>query len=167
MKCVEKPVQPDTAADLTGKIVWKVVKTPAARKLGIAVVREALKDWSGDSKLKARMSTTVKQVVDQVLSSKAEVPEKIADDVAYAESFRPLFRELIEHIDFGEIKESADFHRDKIAAVVKMANEEMWRSVRARPRLPPQRGSRLPPVWARFCLSPDFRCPFPVVRNPG
>jgi hypothetical protein len=127
MNCVEKPVQTDTAADLTGKIVWKVAKTPAARKLVIAVVREALKDWSGVSKLKARMSATVEQVVDQVLSSKAEVPDKIVGDVDYAESLRPLIRELIEHIDFGEIKESADFHKDNIASVVKMANEEMWR----------------------------------------
>jgi len=127
MNCVEKPVQTDTAADLTGKIVWKVAKTPAARKLVIAVVREALKDWSGVSKLKARMSATVEQVVDQVLSSKAEVPDKIVGDVDYAESLRPFIRELIEHIDFGEIKESADFHKDNIASVVKMANEEMWR----------------------------------------
>ena len=127
MNCVQKPIQPDTAAGVTGKIVWKVAKTPAARKLVIAVVREALKDWSGDSKLKARMSATVEQVVDQVLSSKAEVPGKIASDADYAESLRPLIRELIEHIDFGEIKESADFHKDNITAVVKMANEEMWR----------------------------------------
>ncbi|MGB5218908.1 MAG: hypothetical protein WBN66_11495 [Smithella sp.] len=127
MNCVEKSVQPDTAADVTGKIVWKVAKTPAARKLVIAVVREALKDWSGNSKLKARMSATVEQVVDQVLSSKTEAPGKIDSDADYAEALRPLIRELIEHIDFGEIKESADFHKDNIAAVVRMANEEMWR----------------------------------------
>ena len=91
MNCVEKPVQPDTAADLTGKIVWKVAKTPTARKLVIAVVREALKDWSGDSKLKARMSATVEKVVDQVLSSEGESANKIAGDVDYAESLRPCF----------------------------------------------------------------------------
>lgn len=127
MNRVEKPVESKTAADVTGKIVWKAAKTPAARKLVMAVVREALKDWSGDSKLKARMSVTVAQAVDRVLSSKADVPEKISGDADYAESLRPLTRELIEHIDFGEIKESADFHKDNIAAVVKMANEEMWR----------------------------------------
>jgi hypothetical protein len=127
MNCVEKSVQPDTAADVTGKIVWKVAKTPAARKLVIAVVREALKDWSGDSRLKARMSATVEQVVDQVLSSKAEVPGMIVSDADYAETLRPVVRELIESIDFGELKEAADFHKDNIAAVVRMANEEMWR----------------------------------------
>lgn len=127
MNCVEKSVQPDTAADVTGKIVWKVAKTPAARKLVIAVVREALKDWSGDSRLKARMSATVEQVVDQVLSSKAEMPGRIASDADYAETLRPAVRELIESIDFGELKEAADLHKDNIAAVVRMANEEMWR----------------------------------------
>jgi len=127
VNCVEKPIQPETAADLTGKIVWKVAKTPAARKLVIAVVREALKDWSGDSKLKARMSATVEQVVDQVLSSKAEVPDKIAGEADYAESLRPLVRELIEHIDFGDVKMAVDGSLDDVTAVVRMANEEMWR----------------------------------------
>lgn len=127
MNCVEKPVQPDTAADVTGKIVWKVAKTPAARKLVIAVVREALKDWSGDSLLKARMSATVEKIVDDVLSSRGGGESRISGDVDYAESLRPVVRELIEGIDFGELKEAADFHKDNIAAVVKMANEEMWR----------------------------------------
>jgi hypothetical protein len=127
MNCVERPIQPDTAADLTGKIVWKVVKTPAARKLVISIVRAALKDWSGDSKLKARMSATVEKVVDQVLSSQGEAQDKIADDADYAESLRPVVRELIEHIDFGEVKTAVDSSRDDITAVIRMANEEMWR----------------------------------------
>ncbi len=113
MKCVEKPVQPDTAADMTGKIVWKVVKTPAARKLVIAIVHEALKDWSGDSKLKARMSANVEKIVDQVSVLESETPNKIAGDVDYAENLRPLFRELIEHIDFGEIKKPRTSHQDR------------------------------------------------------
>ena len=127
MNCVEKHVQPGTAADVTGKIVWKVIKTPAARKLVISVVHEALKDWSGDSMFKARMSVTVEKAVDQVLSSGDKAYNNNAPNVDYAENLRPLFRELIEHIDFGEIKESADFHRDNIASVIRMANEEMWR----------------------------------------
>jgi hypothetical protein len=127
MNGVEKPVQPDTAAGVTGKIVWKVAKTPAARKLVIAVVREALKDWSGDSKLKARMSATVEKVVDQVLSSEGEAANKLAGEADHAECLRPLIRELIEHIDFGEVKMAMDGSRDDITAVVRMANEEMWR----------------------------------------
>ena len=127
MNCVEKPVQPDTAADVTGKILWKVAKTPAAKKLVIAVVREALKDWSGDSKLKARMSAAVEKVVDQVLSSEGQSANKIAGNADYAESLRPIFRELIEHIDFGEIKEAVDGSREDVTAIMRMANEEMWR----------------------------------------
>ena len=127
MKCVEKPVQPDTAADVTGKIVWKVAKTPAVRKLVKSIVREALKDWSGDSKVKARMSATVEKVVDKFLSSEGVAQNKLAEDADYAESLRPIVRELIEHIDFGEVKTAVDGSREDITAVMRMANEEMWR----------------------------------------
>jgi hypothetical protein len=127
MNGVEKPIQTDTAAGITGKIVWKVVKTPAARKLVTSIVREALKDWSQDSKLKARMSMTVEKAVENVLSSPGEDQNKAAGDADYAESLRPVFRELIEHIDFGEIKTAVDNSRDDITAVMRMANEEMWR----------------------------------------
>ena len=127
MKRVEKPVQTDTAADIMGRIVWKVAKTPSAKKLVISIVREALKDWSGGSKYKARMSVTVEKVVDKFLSSQREAPYKIAGDADSAESLRPIFRELIEHIDFGEIKEAVDSSSDDITAVMRMANEEMWR----------------------------------------
>jgi hypothetical protein len=127
MKCVEKPVQPDTVADMTGMVVWKIVKTPAVRTLVMSVVHAALKDWSGDSKLKMRMSANVEKIVDKVLSSKGEDEKKIAGDLDYAEILRPGFRELIEHIDFGEIKESVDGSREDVTAIVRMANEEMWR----------------------------------------
>ena len=127
MKCIEKPVQPDTAADITGKIVWKVAKTPAVRKLVKSIVREALKDWSGNSKVKARMSVTVEKMVDKFLSSEGVAQNKIAEDADSAESLRPIVRELIEHIDFGEVKTAVDSSREDITAVMKMANEEMWR----------------------------------------
>ena len=127
MKCVEKSVQPDTFTNMMGMVVWKVVKTPAVRKLVTSIVHAALKEWSGESKLKMRISANVEKIVDKVLSSKGEAENKIAGDVDYAEILRPGFRELIEHIDFGEIKEAMDCSQDDIAAVVRMANEEMWR----------------------------------------
>ena len=127
MKCVEKPVQQDTVTDMTGMVVWKIVKTPAARKLVMSIVHAALQDWSGDSKLKMRMSANVEKIFDDVLSTKEKGETKIDGDVDYAEILRPGFRELIEKIDFGELKEAMDCSQDDITAVVKMANEEMWR----------------------------------------
>ena len=127
MNCAEKPVQTDSVADLTGKMVWKVAKTPAAKKIVMAAVHEALRDWSGESKLKAHMSANVEKMVDNVLSRRDQDESRNSEDADYAESLRPIVRQLIEHIDFGEIKESADFHRDNIGAVVKMVNEEFWR----------------------------------------
>jgi hypothetical protein len=127
MKCVEKPAQPGTVADMTGMVVWTVVKTPAVRKLVMSIVHAALQDWSGDSKLKMRMSANVEKIFDEVLSSKDKAGIKIDGDVDYAEILRPGFRELIENIDFGEIKETVDCSRDDITAIAKMVNEEMWR----------------------------------------
>jgi hypothetical protein len=126
MKCVEKPVQSDTVADMTGMVVWKIVKTPAVRKLVTSIVHAALQDWSGDSKLREHMSTNVEKIIDNVLSSKGEAENKIAGDMNYAEILRPGFRELIEHIDFGEIKEALDCSSEDVTAIVRMANEELW-----------------------------------------
>jgi len=110
-----------------GEMIWKVVKTPAARNLVMSVVHAALKDWSGDSKFREHMSANVEKIIDNVLSRSDQDESRNTDDVSYAESLRPAVRQLIEHIDFGEIKEAADFHRDNIEAVMKMANEELWR----------------------------------------
>lgn len=126
MNDVEKPVQSDNATKVMGEIIWRVAKNPPARKLVMSVVHAALKDWSGDSKLKAHMSAKVETIVDNVLSRKREDENNNTDDVSYAESLRPMVRQLIENIDFGEVKEAADFHRENIAAVVRMANEELW-----------------------------------------
>jgi hypothetical protein len=92
----------------------------------MSIVHAALKDWSGDSKLKMRMSANVEKIFDEVLSTKDKTENKIAGDLDYAEILRPGFREIIENIDFGELKEALDCSQDDIAAVVKMANEEMW-----------------------------------------
>jgi len=127
MNDVEKPVQPDANANVMGEMIWKVVKTPAARNLVMSVVHAALKDWSGDSKFREHMSANVEKIIDNVLSRSDQDESRNTDDVSYAESLRPAVRQLIEHIDFGEIKEAADFHRDNIEAVMKMANEELWR----------------------------------------
>jgi hypothetical protein len=127
MKSVEKTVQPGTVADMTGMVVWRIVKTPAIRKLVISIVHAALKDWSGDSKLKMRMSANVEKIFNEVLSAQGKTENTLTGDVDYAEILRPGFRELIENIDFGEIKETVDGSRDDITAIAKMVNEEMWR----------------------------------------
>jgi hypothetical protein len=72
------------------------------------------------------MSANVEKIFDEVLSTKDKTENKIAGDLDYAEILRPGFREIIENIDFGELKEALDCSQDDIAAVVKMANEEMW-----------------------------------------
>jgi hypothetical protein len=127
MKSVEKTVQPGTVADMTGMVVWTVVKTPAVRKLVMSIVHAALQDWSGDSKLKMRMSANVEKIFNEVLSAKSKTENTLTGDVDYAEILRPGFRELIENIDFGEVKEAVDCSRDDITAIAKMVNEEMWR----------------------------------------
>jgi hypothetical protein len=127
MKCVEKSIQPESVADMTGMVVWRIVKTPAARKLIMSIVHAALQDWSGDSKLKMRMSANVEKIFNEVLSAKGKTENTLTGDVDYAEILRPGFREIIENIDFGELKEALDCSQDDITAVVKMANEEMWR----------------------------------------
>jgi hypothetical protein len=47
--------------------------------------------------------------------------------VIVSEKSRENFRNFIEAVDFGEIKEAVDGSSENFTAMVKMANEEMWR----------------------------------------
>lgn len=127
MSDIEKQVQTDPTAKVVGEIIWRVAKTPPAKTLVMSVVRAALKDWSGDSKFREHLSSNVEKTIDNVLSMRQDGEGKTAEDLSYAESLRPIVRDLIEHIDFGEIKEAADFHRENIGTAVAMINEELWR----------------------------------------
>lgn len=125
MSDVEKQVQTDPTAKVLGEIIWRVAKTPPAKSLVMSVVRAALKDWSCNSRFREHISANLEKTIDTVLSRRVD-ENKNADDVSYAEGLRPIVRDLIEHIDFGEVKEAADFHRENIAAAVMMINEELW-----------------------------------------
>lgn len=127
MSDIEKQVQTDPTSKVLGEIIWRIAKTPPARSLVMSVVRAALKDWSGESRFREHLSANVEKTIDKVLSMGQDGESKTADDVSYAESLRPIVRDLIEHIDFGEIKEAADFHRENIGTAVAMINEELWR----------------------------------------
>ena len=123
MSDVEKQVPTDPTAKVVGEIIWRVAKTPPAKSLVMSVVRAALKDWSGDSRFREQISANLEKTVDHVLSKRVEA----AEEVSYTESLRPIVRDLIENIDFGEIKEAADFHKENIGDAVAMINEEFWR----------------------------------------
>ncbi len=127
MNDVEKQIQTDPAAKVIGEIIWRFAKTPPARNLVMSVVRAALKDWSGDSRFREHISANLEKTIDNVLSQRGNNENKIAGDASYAESLRPIVRDLVENIDFGEIKEAADFHKENIGAAVMMINEELWR----------------------------------------
>jgi len=127
MSNTEKQVQTDPTAKVLGEIIWRVVKTTPAKSLVMSVVRAALKDWSGDSRFREHISASVEKTIDSVLSRRITDKYQVDENESYAESLRPIVRDLIENIDFGEIKEAADFHQENIAAAVTMINEEFWR----------------------------------------
>jgi hypothetical protein len=126
MSDIEKQVQTDPTAKVLGEIMWRVIKIPPAKNLVMSVVHAALKDWSGDSKFREHLSADLEKTIDKVLSMGRD-ESTIAKDASYAESLRPIVRNLIENIDFGDIKDAAGFHRENIGAAVMMINEELWR----------------------------------------
>ena len=127
MSDIAKQVQPDPTTKVLGEIIWRVAKIPPAKNLVMSVVHAALKDWSGDSKFREHISADLEKTIDNVLSMGKDEESKIAEDVSYAESLRPIVRDLIENIDFGEIKDATNFHRENIGDAVMMINEEFWR----------------------------------------
>jgi len=124
---VETQVQTDPTAKVMGEIIWRIAKTPPAKNLVMSVVRAALKDWSGDSRFKVHISANVEKTINNVLSQGGNDGNIITENTSYAESLRPIVRELVENIDFGEVKEAAEFHRENIGDAVAMINEELWR----------------------------------------
>ncbi|MCX5849836.1 MAG: hypothetical protein NTW65_10345 [Deltaproteobacteria bacterium] len=146
MKYVEKPVQPDNAADLIASVVLKVAKTPMAKKLVTSIVHEALKDWSGDSKLKARMSSTVEDIVNKVLPVEEGTERIIASDLgkfitAFARETNEEFKQglkviddprqtaindFIVNTDFGEIKEMVDRSEEHILQNIEVVIDCTW-----------------------------------------
>jgi len=147
MKSVEKSSQPDHAADLTGSVVWKTVKTPMVRKLVTAIVREALKDWSGDSKLKARMASGVENVVESVLSAAdktngktgaelgklltalaRETNEELKKGLKVVDDPRQTaINDFIINTDFGEIKEMVDRAEGPVIQNIDVVIECIWK----------------------------------------
>lgn len=147
MSNVEKPVQPDNAADLTGSVVWKAVKTPMIRKLIVAAVHEALKDWSGDSKLKARMSSSVENVVESVLSTADKADGKMGVELgklltAFARETneelkkglkviedprQTAINDFIVNTDFGEFKEMVDRSEGPVIQNLDVVVKCIWR----------------------------------------
>ncbi|MBN1365636.1 MAG: hypothetical protein JW976_12570 [Syntrophaceae bacterium] len=126
MSDIEKQVQTDPTAKVMGEIIWRVIKIPPAKNLVMSVVQAALKDWSGDSKFREHLSADLEKTFDKVFSMGRD-ESTIAENVSYAESLRPIVRDLIENIDFGDIKDAASFHKENIGAAVMMINEELWR----------------------------------------
>lgn len=147
MNIVEKSTQPDIAANLTGSVVWKTVKTPMVRKLVTAVIHEALRDWSGDSKLKARMSSSIEEIVHKVLSSSIEAEDKFGIELGkLVTSFcretneelkkglkviddprKTAINDFIVNTDFGEIKEMVDRAEGPVIQNIDVVIECIWK----------------------------------------
>jgi hypothetical protein len=143
---VEKPAQPDSTANLTANVVWKTVKTPVIRKLATAVVHEALKDWTGDSKFKARMSSSVEKAIESVLSVEVQSDGKIGLELGqlltgFARGINEKFKEgldvvddprntaindFIVNTDFGELKELVDRSEAPAIQNISIFLERIW-----------------------------------------
>jgi len=112
-----------------------------------AVVREALKDWSGDSKLKARMSSKIEEVLESVLSAVGkddgkmgaelgrlltafaqEINEELKQGVKVVEDpRRTAINDFIIHTDFGELKEMVDRSEGPVLQNIDIAIECIWK----------------------------------------
>jgi len=146
MKDAEKTSRPESAADLTGSVVWQTVKTPALRKLVSAIVHEALKDWAKNSKFKARMTAHVEDIVGKVLSSDSESESRTGAELgklvtAFARETNEALQQgvkvvddprqtaindFIVHTDFGEIKEMVDRSEEHLLQNINVTIDCIW-----------------------------------------
>jgi DNA-directed RNA polymerase subunit L len=147
MKEAEKTSRPESAAELTGRVVWQTVKTPALRKLVNAVVREALRDWAQDSKFKARMTDRVEEAIGKVLAAEGDGGGKTGAELgklmtafaretnealrggvkAVADPQKTAINDFIVNTDFGELKEMVDRSEAPLLQNLDIAIECIWK----------------------------------------
>ncbi|HON58137.1 MAG TPA: hypothetical protein PLT45_01250 [Smithella sp.] len=147
MKDAEKTSRPESAAELTGRVVWQTVKTPALRKLVSAIVHEALKDWAKDSKFKAKMTSGVEEVIGKVLASESGNGDKTGAELgrlitafaretnealqggvkAVEDPQKTAINDFIVHTDFGELKEMVDRCEEPVLQNIGIAIECIWK----------------------------------------
>ena len=101
----------------------------------LGVLDSALKEAStlteeDKSRLTATLIGTIDAgIIGSIITRMAVLVNNVhsADPVFMSEKARGSFRHFIEAVDFGEIKEAVDGSREDFTAMMRMANEEMWR----------------------------------------
>jgi hypothetical protein len=128
------------AASLAAKSIQKsfandAVELPSLVNSILRVLDSALKEAGAlTNEEKSRLTATLTAEIDTgiigsiitrlaVLANNAHA----AKPVFISDNDRGNFRRFIEAVDFGEIKEAVDGSHDEFTAMVRMANEEMWR----------------------------------------
>ena len=128
------------AAGLAAKSIRKsfapeALELPSLINAILGVLDNALKEASTlTEEEKSRLTATLIGTIDagiigSIITRMAVLVNNVhaAEPVFISEKARGNFRHFIESVDFGEIKEAVDGSLDDFTAVMRMANEEMWR----------------------------------------
>ena len=128
------------AAGLAAKSIRKsfapeALELPSLINAILGVLDNALKEASTlTEEEKSRLTATLigtfdAGIIGSIITRMAVLVNNVhvAEPVFVSEKARGNFRHFIESVDFGEIKEAMDGSRDDFTAVMRMANEEMWR----------------------------------------
>lgn len=128
------------AAGLAAKSIQKsfakdAVELPSLVNSILGVLDSALKDAGAlTNEEKSRLTATLTAGIDtgiigSIITHLAVLVNNAhaAKPVFISDNDRGNFRRFIEAVDFGEIKEAVDASHDEFTAMVRMANEEMWR----------------------------------------
>ena len=128
------------AAGLAVKSIQKsfatdAVELPSLVNSILGVLDSALKEASAlTEEEKSRLTATLTAGIDtgiigSIITRMAILVNNVhaAKHVFINDNGRGNFRRFIEAVDFGEIKEAVDGSHEDFTAMVRMANEEMWR----------------------------------------
>jgi hypothetical protein len=128
------------AADLAAKSIQKsfasdAEELPSLVNVILGVLDSALKEASTlTDEEKSRLTASLAGGIDtgiigSIITRMAVLVNNVhaAEPALIRDNGRNNFRRFIEAVDFGEIKEAVDGSHEDFTAMVRMANEEMWR----------------------------------------
>jgi len=143
--------QKGEAIDLVSRIVCEVIKTPGSRKVILSVLSNILSAWSEKSLIKKKVSGNAIKMVSGVIDPKSEPKTKLSESVLFADvgklitllainisdihkenptyyvdRLRKPINDIIENIDFGELKEMIEGSEDSVVAKTAVLNDVLW-----------------------------------------
>jgi sulfur transfer complex TusBCD TusB component (DsrH family) len=135
--------------EILSQIARKLIRTEGIREFALTIIHDELRNWSGDSRIKEKMSQSVEKTISKIMKATDKQGMEFAEDIGkllttWAQSineerkrvsFTPIPQEelrkgpindFIVNTDFGELKEMVEGSEDRVLQTIESINAAIW-----------------------------------------